>query len=58
MTKQNPAVIHDVCVVGGAGRVGLPLALVLADSGLKTLILDIDQPALEKIASGSMPFLE
>lgn len=58
MRKQNQAVSRDVCVVGGAGRVGLPLALVLADSGLKTLILDIDKGAVEKIANGSMPFLE
>jgi UDP-N-acetyl-D-mannosaminuronic acid dehydrogenase len=58
MTKQNPAVIHDVCIVGGAGRVGLPLALVLADSGFKTLILDINQTALTTIADGAMPFRE
>jgi len=48
----------DVCVVGGAGHVGLPLALVLANSGFKTLILDIDQAALETISAGSLPFLE
>ena len=48
----------DVCVVGGAGRVGLPLALVLADSGFKTSILDTNGDALEKIAKGKMPFLE
>jgi UDP-N-acetyl-D-mannosaminuronic acid dehydrogenase len=48
----------DVCVVGGAGRVGLPLALVLADSGFKTSILDINKTALEQIAKGKMPFRE
>ena len=58
MTKENRTLSCDVCVVGGAGRVGLPLALVLADSGLKTLILDINKAALEKIAKGTMPFLE
>jgi UDP-N-acetyl-D-mannosaminuronic acid dehydrogenase len=57
MTK-TPAGNCDVCVVGGAGRVGLPLALVLADSGFKTLILDINKPALETIAKGAMPFRE
>jgi UDP-N-acetyl-D-mannosaminuronic acid dehydrogenase len=56
--KENRATSCDVCVVGGAGRVGLPLALVLADSGLKTLILDINKPALETIAKGTMPFRE
>ena len=58
MTKENRTSGCDVCVVGGAGRVGLPLALVLADSGLKTLILDINKPALKKIAEGTMPFRE
>ena len=58
MTKENRTASCDVCIVGGAGRVGLPLALVLADSGLKTLILDINKPALEEIAEGTMPFRE
>jgi UDP-N-acetyl-D-mannosaminuronic acid dehydrogenase len=57
MTK-TPAGNCDVCVVGGAGRVGLPLALILADSGFKTLILDINETALETIAKGTMPFRE
>jgi len=57
MTKM-PDGNCDVCVVGGAGRVGLPLALVLADNGFKTLILDINKSALEEITKGTMPFLE
>ena len=58
MTNNNPTASYDVCVVGGAGRVGLPLALIFADSGLKTLILDINETALKTIANGNMPFLE
>src|SRR5260370_23625694 len=49
---------YDVCVVGGAGHVGVPLALVLADNGFKTLILDINKAALEAIAAGRLPFFE
>jgi UDP-N-acetyl-D-mannosaminuronic acid dehydrogenase len=49
---------YDVCVVGGAGHVGIPLALTLADSGFKTLIFDINKPAMEMMAAGDMPFLE
>ncbi len=56
--KENPAPSCDVCVVGGAGRVGLPLALVLADSGFKTSILDINETALKTIAKGAMPYRE
>jgi UDP-N-acetyl-D-mannosaminuronic acid dehydrogenase len=58
MMQMDSMASYDVCVVGGAGRVGLPLALVLSDSGFKTLILDINQAALETIASGTMPFRE
>ncbi len=48
----------DVCVVGGAGHVGLPLALIFADSGLKTVVYDIDAAKLEQIGKGVMPFAE
>jgi UDP-N-acetyl-D-mannosaminuronic acid dehydrogenase len=57
MTK-TPDGNCDVCVVGGAGHVGVALALVLADSGFKTLILDINKAALETIAAGHLPFFE
>jgi len=57
MTK-TPDGSCDVCVVGGAGHVGVALALVLADSGFKTLILDINKAALETIAAGRLPFFE
>lgn len=49
---------YDVAVVGGAGHVGLPLSLVLADRGYRTLIYDVDKQAVEKIRSGVMPFME
>jgi UDP-N-acetyl-D-mannosaminuronic acid dehydrogenase len=49
---------RDVCVIGGGGHVGLPLALTFADSGLRTLIYDIDRGVVEKISRGQMPFSE
>jgi UDP-N-acetyl-D-mannosaminuronic acid dehydrogenase len=49
---------RDVAVVGGCGHVGLPLALSFADSGLKTLIVDLDQRKVEQVRAGQMPFLE
>ncbi|OAN50292.1 nucleotide sugar dehydrogenase [Paramagnetospirillum marisnigri] len=48
----------DVTVIGGAGHVGLPLALCFADKGLRVLVQDINQAALDVIASGRMPALE
>ena len=50
--------LHDVCVVGGAGHVGLPFALVFAEKGLNVVIYDISQPALDKIGKGIVPFME
>lgn len=48
----------DITVIGGAGHVGLPLALVFATEGYKTLIYDINPSALDLIAKGAMPHLE
>jgi UDP-N-acetyl-D-mannosaminuronic acid dehydrogenase len=48
----------DLCVVGGAGHVGLPLSIVFAAKGLRVLIYDINGKALETIAGGKMPFME
>jgi UDP-N-acetyl-D-mannosaminuronic acid dehydrogenase len=48
----------DVVVVGGCGRVGLPLALVLADTGLKVVAYDRNLVAVDTVSSAKMPFLE
>lgn len=49
---------HDLCVVGGAGHIGLPFALVFAEKGLKVVIYDISQTALDTIGRGIVPFME
>lgn len=48
----------DICVVGGAGHVGLPLSIVFAARGHRVRIYDIDHHALDVIARGKMPFME
>ncbi len=48
----------DVAVIGGCGRAGLPLALAFADRGLRVLVYDIDQGAVDTVSRGEMPFLE
>src|SRR5215217_4233098 len=48
---------HDVCVIG-LGRVGLPLALSFADTGLSVLGVDNDADVLDALRSGRMPFKE
>jgi UDP-N-acetyl-D-mannosaminuronic acid dehydrogenase len=49
---------HDICIIGGAGHVGLPLALVCARAGDRVLIYDLNQSAMASIAEGRMPFIE
>lgn len=48
----------DVCVVGGAGHVGAPLSIVLANAGLRSLIYDVDRDAMALLRAGTMPFLD
>lgn len=52
------AFTRDVVVVGGCGHVGLPLAIVLADRGLRVTAYDIDAEAVARVAGGAMPFEE
>ena len=49
---------YDVCVIGGGGHVGLPFALLCADSGYKTVIYDTDAAKVRRIRAGEMPFRE
>lgn len=49
---------YDVCVVGGCGHVGLPLALAFARAGLDVSVFDTNDRAVEAVRSGRMPFLE
>ena len=49
---------NDLCVVGGAGHVGLPFALVFTEAGLRAAIYDKNKSALEQISAGAVPFME
>jgi UDP-N-acetyl-D-mannosaminuronic acid dehydrogenase len=48
----------DVTIIGGAGHVGLPLALAFAETGMKVLIQDLNEVGMRTIASGVLPFTE
>jgi UDP-N-acetyl-D-mannosaminuronic acid dehydrogenase len=48
----------DICVVGGAGHVGLPLSIVFATKNQRVLIYDLNQKSMDVICSGQMPFME
>jgi UDP-N-acetyl-D-mannosaminuronic acid dehydrogenase len=49
---------YDLCVVGGAGHVGFPLAVAFAAQGLRVSIYDINGAAVDGINAGEAPFLE
>ena len=62
-TKRAPSVgagarTADLTVVGGAGHVGIPLVLALADAGLTVNVNDLNEAALATLSSGKLPFIE
>ena len=57
MTKEKIEK-NSVCIIGGAGHIGLPLGIVFANSGMATTVLDINKNNLNKITKGIMPFKE
>lgn len=49
---------YDICVIGGCGHVGLPLAIAFADAGKNVGIYDINAKSVDLVNSGRMPFYE
>src|ERR1700753_2236767 len=49
---------RDVVVVGGCGHVGLPLAVAVADRGLRVGIYDLSHGAVDAVNAGVLPFDE
>jgi len=58
MSKDRADQSIQLCVVGGAGHVGLPLALSFARAGLRVLIYDTNEAIFPTIRAGTMPFAE
>jgi UDP-N-acetyl-D-mannosaminuronic acid dehydrogenase len=48
----------DVTVVGGAGHVGIPLVLALAEAGLRVNVNDLNRESLNTLQAGRLPFIE
>jgi UDP-N-acetyl-D-mannosaminuronic acid dehydrogenase len=48
----------DVTVVGGAGHVGIPLVLALAEAGLRVNVNDLNRQSLDTLKNGQLPFIE
>lgn len=49
---------RNVVVVGGCGHVGLPLAIMLADRGLRVVSYDLNAAVVASVNGGKMPFDE
>jgi UDP-N-acetyl-D-mannosaminuronic acid dehydrogenase len=49
---------RDVVIVGGCGRVGLPLGIAFASRGLAVTLYDINARAVDVVNSGTLPFAE
>ncbi|MGN9914055.1 nucleotide sugar dehydrogenase, partial [Phytohabitans sp. LJ34] len=49
---------RDAVIVGGCGRVGLPLGIALASRGLSVTLYDINAAAVATVNDGIMPFDE
>jgi UDP-N-acetyl-D-mannosaminuronic acid dehydrogenase len=59
MSDEFPArFATDVAIVGGCGRVGLPLGIALADAGLTVVLYDRDHAVIDMVRAGKMPFRE
>ncbi len=60
MMPKTPTDVHnaDVTVVGGAGHVGIPMVLALAEAGLRVNVNDLNQATLDTLKRGELPFIE
>src|SRR6202050_1992326 len=50
--------LKKIVVIGGCGRVGLPLGIVFANCGFEVVLLDRDQAKIDTVNGGHMPFME
>ena len=49
---------EKITIIGGAGHVGAPLGIALANKGFKTTLIDLNKKNINKINNGIMPFRE
>jgi UDP-N-acetyl-D-mannosaminuronic acid dehydrogenase len=49
---------NDICIIGGAGHVGLPLGITFAEKGKRVVLYDVNTKSFDSINQGKMPFIE
>ncbi|MEU7614679.1 nucleotide sugar dehydrogenase [Micromonospora rifamycinica] len=57
-TVDTSRFVTDVAIIGGCGRVGLPLGLAFAARGRSVVLCDVNGVAVDLVNSGRMPFAE
>lgn len=50
--------MKKIAIIGGCGRIGLPLGLILASRKNVTTLFDLDKTAVQQIRNFQIPFLE
>ena len=55
---QSGSFACNVVIIGGCGRVGLPLAVAFADRGARVISYDINAEAIDEVNAGRLPFHE
>ncbi|OHB24574.1 MAG: hypothetical protein A2542_03185 [Parcubacteria group bacterium RIFOXYD2_FULL_52_8] len=58
MKPKQASYAYDLCVIGGAGHIGLPLGVAFANAKQRTVLLDVHEEHLEQIRRGIFPFRE
>ena len=58
-SKKSRKILEKAPIaIVGVGRVGLPLAIFLADKGHAVYAIDVDKEKIASISGGKMPFME
>ncbi|NYJ02891.1 UDP-N-acetyl-D-mannosaminuronic acid dehydrogenase [Nocardioides thalensis] len=57
-SSDTPDFQLDVVIIGGCGRVGLPLAIAFAKQGLRVCSYDVDEARVKLVNDGNLPFDE
>jgi UDP-N-acetyl-D-mannosaminuronic acid dehydrogenase len=58
--RTSPLAVEqcDITVVGGAGHVGIPLVLALAEVGFRVNVNDTNRVSIDMLQAGCLPFIE
>jgi UDP-N-acetyl-D-mannosaminuronic acid dehydrogenase len=57
-TPESDGFVRDAVIIGGCGRVGLPLGVALASRGRTVTLYDINGAAVDVVNRGELPFAE